>query len=627
MKADIETLKDTFKIGYDTFFGSRVEAEEIWNMFHNRQYTIEQENILEARGQPKETFNVIKLFSRMMVGYYSTVINTVTVFPTQREDIEIASLLNDVVDNIFEDNDLESLGDKLKLSAIINGIIVSFIDVIETGEKDQFGRPIRKVTIDYIPSSEIVLDPMSVKDDYSDGRYIHRFKWLPEDVVRTLYGEEILAKLTAYDNFLQVEEAEFDFQHSSGRHFLNGNDFRTSSSGQFSGHFRIFNNYLICHTIITDEDEKTWSIHWSGDIEISRQEVSHKDVKNPYRVQRIHTSDRSEYYGVFREVKESQKAINQAVIKLQLLVNTEKVFVETTAVEDISKFSNMVNRINGVIEVTSLAGIKVESMSKDILDQYTIIDKGLDRIQRVLGINDSFLGLAFASDSGRKVKLQQNATILALRYLTKRIQQYYKLLGQDVINLVRQYYTAHQVLRIADELTGFRWAEINKPMTVLTGEIDPLTGQPEVQFLFEEVKDPATNENLIDDEGNLIIAPIPEKDTEVAFTKVDVKVIPTAFNDEDEKNQLMIETVLSGNIGQSLLAVNPAGFFKIAGLSLQTMKTRYSKEIGTILENTASLIEGGSVQERIVAGRPTDNTGQPLSQELKLPQNTNEGAF
>ncbi len=624
MKADIDTLKDTFKIGYDTYFDSRLEAEEIWNMFHNRQYTIEQENILEQRGQPKETFNVIKLFARMVLGYYSTVLNTIQVLPVQQNDIETAFLLGDVVDSVLETNDFDTVGDKIKLSGIVTGLMVSFMDVIDTDEEDEFGRPIREITIDYIPPSEIVLDPMSVKDDYTDARFIHRFKWLPEDVVRTLYGQDILDKLTAYDNFLQVDEAEFEFAHSSHHHLERAHG-RTVSGGQFSGHFKVFDNFLIVHSIITDEDEKTWSIHWSGDTEILKEEVTHKDVKMPYHVQRIHTSDRSEYYGIFREVKESQKAINQALIKLQLMINTEKVFVETNAVEDISKFATMINRVNGVIPVISLAGIKVESMSKDILDQYTIIDKALDRIQRVLGINDSFLGLAFASDSGRKVKLQQNATILALRYLTGRIQQYYKLLGRDIVNLVRQYYTAHQALRVTDEITGFRWAEINKPLTVPTGRIDPQTGQPELDILFEQVKDPATQKDLIDKDGNLVIAPIPEKGTEIAFTKFDIKIISTSFNDENEKNQLVIETILSGNIGQSLLAVNPAGFFTIAGLSMKTMGTRYAKELGDVLNQTAQLITGGSVQERTIAGRPTDDTGQPLSQDLKLPQNTNEG--
>ncbi len=99
-----------------------------------------------------------------------------------------------------------------------------------------------------------------------------------------------------------------------------------------------------------------------------------------------------------------------------------KAFVEEGAVENLATFTDQFNRVNAVIQVTSLAGIKVENLTREVLDQYTIIDKAMDRIQRVLSINDSFLGMAYASDSGSKVKLQQNQSIIALSYFTNRLK-------------------------------------------------------------------------------------------------------------------------------------------------------------------------------------------------------------
>ena len=63
MKTDIKTLQDTFKLGYEAFQDSRDEAKEIVNMFHNRQYTESQLAVLANRGQPAETFNIIKIQS------------------------------------------------------------------------------------------------------------------------------------------------------------------------------------------------------------------------------------------------------------------------------------------------------------------------------------------------------------------------------------------------------------------------------------------------------------------------------------------------------------------------------------------------------------------------------------
>jgi len=46
----------------------------------------------------------------------------------------------------------------------------------------------------------------------------------------------------------------------------------------------------------------------------------------------------------------------------------------------------------------------------------------------------------------------------------------------------------------------------------------------------------------------------------------------------------MLETVMSGQMGQMMAQVNPAGFFKISALTLKTMKTKYSPEIARIFE-------------------------------------------
>jgi hypothetical protein len=174
MDTKITTLQDTLKIGYEAYEESREEAREVWNMYHNRQYTDEQIAVLKNRGQPVETFNVIKLFARMLIGYYSTVLNTVKVSPEQMNDIPTASVLNDLVKHTMRVNNFDTEGDKLKLSGLVSGIMCSYIDVEDTGEKDVFGRNIRQISINHVPDSEIVLDPLSRLEDYSDARFLHR---------------------------------------------------------------------------------------------------------------------------------------------------------------------------------------------------------------------------------------------------------------------------------------------------------------------------------------------------------------------------------------------------------------------------------------------------------------------
>ena len=597
MKIDIETLKDSFQLGHDSFEESRKEALKVMDLYHNRHYTDAQLAILNTRGQPAETFNVIKMFGRMLLGYYSTVINTIKVNPAQFDDIQTAAILHDLVNQTFRVNNFVSEGDKIKLDCILTGLMCSYVNVSKTGETDEFGRPKYKIEINHIPAMEIVMDPMSRLDDYSDARYIHRFKWMAKEQVIKQFGKEKTAKLQEYDNHVNIDEAEFEYTYNI----------------KFQGRYRQYENYLVVHTIITDDKDKTWSIFWSGDYILSKKEITYKEVKNPYRVQKLNTSNKVEHYGIFREVIETQNAMNQALIKIQTMVNTQKAFVETTAVDNIANFTNQFNRVNAVIPVKNLAGIKIENLTREVLDQYTIIDKALDRIQRVLGINDSFLGMAYASDSGTKVKLQQNASVVALRYVTSKVESFYRLLGWDIMNLIKQYYTAHDVLRIADTYEGQKWLEINQPLMIPTGNINPQTGQPEMRPVYEEVLDPETQEPIVSEDGSIVMAPIPTRGTEIAFTKADIEVDTVAYNDEDERNQVMIEQFLNGPIGNMLSQINPVGYFKASELSIKNIKSKYSMEIGAILNETAQMLGGNpQMQQQMQQGQVA---GQQSSQQ------------
>jgi hypothetical protein len=611
MKTDIETLKNTFSVGYNAYEESRIEAEEVWDLFHNRHYTDSQLNTLETRGQPKETFNVVKLFARMLLGYYSTLVNTVNVDPVQEDDIPTAALLGDLVSYIAKDNKFNAEGDKIKLDGLISGILCAHIDVVDTKKKDQFGRPIRRVITEYTPSLEIVLDPMSSKEDYSDARWLHRFKWVSDDHIIAEFGKEALDKLVAYYNELQVNEADFEYNYGA----------------RFNGKYKVMDNYLIVETVIVDDDGKSWNIFWSNSVELKRSEITFKEVKFTYRVHKLHTSNKTEHYGIFREVVETQKAINQALIKIQLMVNTQKAFIEVDSVDNVSDFTTAFNRVNAVIPVKSLNGIRIENLTREVLDQYTIIDKAFDRIQRILGINDSFLGMAYASDSGRKVKLQQNATIMSLRYVTGRIEQFYESIGWDTVNLIKQYYTANQAIRIADTTTGQRWIEINKPMTRWTGQFDAQQ-QPVMVPVMEISIDPASGKEMKDEHGNILQSPVPTKETDISFTNVDISISAASYNDEDEKNQLMMETVLQGPAGQMLSQVNPAGYFKTVSMSIKSVKARYSPDIAAIFEETAAMLsQGHPAAQAMQTGALQGQSGQPgpMSSQLKLPQNTNEG--
>jgi len=140
-----------------------------------------------------------------------------------------------------------------------------------------------------------------------------------------------------------------------------------------------------------------------------------------------------------------------------------------------------------------------------------------------------------------------------------------------------------------------------------------------------EVIDPANGEMMEDNEGNILLAPIAEDGTDFEFSNFDIKIESSSYNDEDEKGQLMLESVMSGQIGQMLANVNPAGFFKVSSLAMKTMGTKYSPQISAILEQTAQqLSDPQAEQQASEMAQGKQSQQQPKSRSMKLPQNTNE---
>jgi len=577
MESLLRKCRDYYKISTEQYEESIEEGQEIIDMYHNRQYTQAQINILKSNGQPIETFNVIKMFTNAMIGYLETVVTQATAEPRYPGTAATSLLVNDAMQYVLEQNDWNTLEKFVKIDGLLTGLMVTFEEVKKTGVKDQFGRDIFDIELEHIPSWQIRLDPQSQKEDYSDARFIHHFKWMPEETVKKLWPRK-WDKLVEYYNYLEDDSAEY----------------YKSFKNRDVGKYKDYDNYLITKTIMVDKG-KVWSVIWNDEVMLEKKEITFKEVRFPFRVVKMSKSDKAEYYGPFREIVETQKAINQALLQIQLLINTSKAFVEDGAVEDIEEFKELFNRVNAVIPITSLQGIKIEDMSRDTAAQYAIIDQALGRIKMVLGINDSFLGQAYASDSGRKVKIQQMASSSQLTMIVNRIGAMFKFVGQDITKLIKQYYRGNQVMRIADPLNSFHYSEINAPLMMPTGEMDPQTGEPVTEPVVVPEEDPETGELMTDDDGNIIMVPLNDPHTDIEFSDVDVVVTATKGDNADERNQLLFETFTNGPMGQILMQMNPAGALRIMAMQISEYGTKHSIQIAKILMETAMQISNGEL--------------------------------
>ena len=578
---EVEKLQDWLKISLDAYESSRLEALEIQDLYHNRHYTAGQLSTLRRRGQPSETFNIVKMYTRMLTGYLSTVINTVIVKGSDINDTTKAAVAQDTVDYTLKDNNFKRIKTRLEKDIILSGKMCFRVRGVTTGKLDEFGTPEAKVEVKKISWDEIALDPMHKEDDYSDGRWIHRWKWVPEEEMIKLYGEEKVKKLYEDQNTENIA----------------GYDITAKFNGSFVGRYHYYHNYLVIETQYKDKDGNIKSKVWSHDTILEETDLSHLE-RFEYRPILLEDSNTSEFYGVMRELKETQKSINQALIQIQLLINTNKVYVQDGAVDDFEEFRRQFERVNSFLKVNDLNGIKIDNVSADIVNQYQIIDSALDRCQRITGMNDSFLGFAGSSASGRQVKLQQNSAVVALRYLTETLEFAYTEMAESILQTAKVYFKAHQFLRLTDEKTGDRWQELNKPLTMPNAQ-----GQEEPLFYDEYTYDEETD--------TVRLEPVIDPDTSLEDLEYDLDISTAVYNDTDDIERLTLEAILAGPAGQSLNAVSPGDYLQISGMHIQSLKGRNSDEISQIFYKNAQKLTGAQPMDpRLVGSNAGGGNGQ-----------------
>ena len=574
--------RDAYTISENAYRNSILEGKETIDLYHNRQYTEAQLTKLAENGQPAETFNVVKMMTNSMIGYMDTMLTTINIEPRYMSSATTALLLNDVVEYTLDRNNFDTVSKKMKLDGILTGLMVCYEEVVDSGKTDKYGRVVNEIKLSHVPSWKVRLDPMSDLDTYEDAKFIHTFKWMREDELVELFGAKKIKGLTEYYNFLDGDsQAEYQREYIAG-----------TETGKYKEH----DSYLVVKTVIRYK-KKMYSVIWNDEYVLEKVELKGNKLKFPYRITKISDSDISEYYGPLRDITETQKAINQALLQIQLLVNTSKAFVEEGAVANMDEFKKSFTRVNAIIPVSDLQGIKIEDMSKDVASQYMIIDQALTRIKAVLGINDSFLGQAFASDSGRKVAMQAKSSASQLTTFTARVSFMYKMIGEDLVSLIQQYYKAEQVFRIADPLNTEHYVMINKPLAMPTGEITP-DGTLVTNLVWTESIDEKGNPRE-DENGNILMSPLNDPNTDLEFSEVDIKSVATNTQNADERNQLLMETFVNGPAGQILMQTNPAAFLRTLAMMVSEFGTKHSLEIARLLMETAMGIEQGKIDPRL----------------------------
>jgi len=565
---ELEKLTTLVLNSEKVFRSSIDEGVKALDLFHGRNHLdAAQITALELRGQPKQIHNIIREFAMKLAGYLSATRKEIDVKPTAQDYSSVANVTTDVIRTIHQWNDIEQLHFHGVLKLLLTGLSVVEFSVKKNGKKDKYGRPYYDISNDLVPHSECYPDPWSRNTMYKDASMFSRRKWTGYyDSVR-LFGEDKVKMMAPYESV---------FSYTSGYDIPQ--DAKTDLSVKESV------MYEVIHTVLREGD-KTISYHWNHSAGILKKEdMIYKNIKFPYMVQRLFPVDNmQEYYGVFRDLFGTQDAINHSIISMQHMLNTSKVLIEEDAVKNVQSFINEYNAINGVAVVQSGAlkdgKIKIQTFTPDLTNYQNKVQQDIDRAQRSIPINDAFQGLAPASDSGLKVQIQQQSVITGQTYAVIGSDSLLKQIAIGNLELVKQYWTAEQIIRVTDGPDRDRWVQVNSPV------VDPLSGD----MIFQVVRDPDTGKPVKDENGKFLMAPMVNSDNTIGAGEYEmiVKTRPSGIGLQE--NEEMIMMAIQGT-GQIIGQINPADVLSMYAYLIRGKDAKNSEDIAKIIEQNATML-------------------------------------
>ena len=452
MFKDTTQLKYWFNESLDLLDNSRKLARQTLEYKEGEQLANDIKVTLTSRGQPELWENNIQKFDTKIVGFQDTRQVQVGISGRQKEDKLSARILKDVIRAVQDETDFEVQKELSDEDLRLSGVGIQGLKVVASNESDMFGRTIKDLRIENVPSSESFLDPHSKKEDYSDARHFTRAFFVDVDELYAMgFDEKDILKLHN-NNYLDRSLDEDIYQ-----------------SGSYT------KRILLCYTWYKlwdkkDSKFKYYYCYWADNVILEQKESPFKEFFDGWpiivqfgRKKANRTKNIKGYAGIYKDLIPLQDAINYAKLRLHNMLGNVKVLVQTDAVEDIDIFKNDYNLDNAIVEVENINGIKDVRQHTEYQQIINIIVDARNQMKEILGFNDELLAVANNRLSGEAIsKRLANGTFGLAEYF-KASSRLQKRSIEMMIPFIIHYYDATRVVKIIEADDNVKYFTINEP--------------------------------------------------------------------------------------------------------------------------------------------------------------------
>lgn len=486
---------------------NRMQMSVDADMYDGDQWDPADAAEVEDRGQVPLVFNETAPMVDWMIGTERRTRVDWSVLPRTEDDVQMADIKTKVMKYVGDVNRVQFNRSRAFADAVKVGV-----GWLDDGVRND---PTQDILYSkYEDWRSVIWDSMSVEPDLSDARYIHRTRWVDEDVAIAMYPEreDVLRRSILQTNEFssqQWEEDEFYYQgHISSsmsgpsRGYVAGGrgsvdidqrrrvrliecqfrmpvKARIVSSGPFKGSLvepwdNALNAVVAAHggSMV---DRVVMRMHVAVMTESHLLALGPMPMRhNKFSLTPIWCYRRGRDrmpYGLIRRVRDLQMDLNKRASKALFVLSTNQIFMEKGAVDDVNEARDEVNQPDGVVVYKANKKFEVHRDSELAAGQVQMMTLDAQSIQKNAGISNENLGRQTNASSGEAIKARQNQGSVVTTEPFDNLRLAVQVQGEKQLSLQEQWYTEEKVIRLTGHRGALEWVKINQPEVQPDGSV------------------------------------------------------------------------------------------------------------------------------------------------------------
>lgn len=474
--------------------------------YHGKQLTTDEVAELNRRNQPVLIINRTRAAVNGFIGVAIQQNTQPRAWPRTQTDEDSADVATDILRYLTDETQLKAQkGDIFEnlLNTGVGGVILGV-----EGDHD--------ATITPILWNELIYDPRSRKNDFSDAKYMGIAKWVYSDDVKAMYPDSPFDPLSV----------------SSNTGSLAGLTDAAGADRPFSAGWIAADKKRIMIVELYYREGQKWykCVFTAAGVLEEGESWLYDDKKRslcPIIAESIYVDGDNNRYGIIRDMRPLQDEINKRRSKLLHLLNVAQIQAKDPSAIEVDADAARIEaaRADGVIPF----GWERVRNQDIVQGQTMLLAESKSELER-FAPNPAILGRQGSETSGKALAARQDAGMTELAPVFTRMDHLELRIYRNLWHLVKIYWTGPMVVRVTDEVDDPRFIGINTPVMGQVPGVDPTTGQPAV--------DPATG-------GPVMVQDVLGYKNKVADLDVDIilDVVPGTANLMAEQLGILMDLI------------------------------------------------------------------------------------